>query len=160
MSVEPARVSLTACARCVVVRDLHRGESRELTRQLGARHGPGAAAAVLVLAHHADRRELVQLLIHGFRGGVTSVPGSSGAPIRIVRLPAAAVSSQRGMALSARELGVLILVADGLSNRAIGDELGLSAHTVKSHLARISRKLGPGDRAALVATVIRRGLIT
>ncbi len=61
--------------------------------------------------------------------------------------------------LTSRELSVLRLVADGFSNRAIGDELGLSALTVKSHLARISRKLGTGDRAALVAISIRTGLL-
>ena len=61
--------------------------------------------------------------------------------------------------LTARELGVLKLVADGRSNRKIGEDLGLSALTVKSHLARISRKLGTGDRAELVATVIRSGLM-
>ncbi len=61
--------------------------------------------------------------------------------------------------LTARELGVLELVAAGRTNRKIGEELGLSALTVKSHLARISRKLGTGDRAELVAIVIRAGRI-
>ncbi|MFB9953997.1 response regulator transcription factor [Cellulomonas denverensis] len=60
--------------------------------------------------------------------------------------------------MTSRELSVLRLVADGFSNRSIGEELGLSALTVKSHLARISRKLGTGDRAALVAISIRTGL--
>src|SRR5213082_3403083 len=40
--------------------------------------------------------------------------------------------------LSGRELEVLRLVADGQSNKQIGDKLGLSALTVKSHLARIA----------------------
>ncbi|NLF04986.1 MAG: response regulator transcription factor [Actinomycetales bacterium] len=61
--------------------------------------------------------------------------------------------------LTARELSVLALVAEGQSNRAIGETLELSALTVKSHLARIARKLGTGDRAALVAVALRRGLI-
>jgi DNA-binding NarL/FixJ family response regulator len=61
--------------------------------------------------------------------------------------------------LSDRELQVLRLVAEGESNRQIGEELGLSALTVKSHLARIARKLGSGDRAHLVATAIRKGYI-
>ena len=54
---------------------------------------------------------------------------------------------------------MLKLVADGRTNRLIGEELGLSALTVKSHLARISRKLGTGDRAELVAISIRGGVL-
>lgn len=61
--------------------------------------------------------------------------------------------------LSDREVEVLELVADGRSNKEIGDALGLSALTVKSHLARISRKLGTGDRAELVARAMRAALI-
>ena len=61
--------------------------------------------------------------------------------------------------LSGREIEVLRLVADGHSNREIGDMLGLSALTVKSHLARISRKLGTGDRAEMVALAMRSGVI-
>ncbi len=63
-------------------------------------------------------------------------------------------------ALSAREIQVLRLVADGRSNKAIGEAMGLSALTVKSHLARIARKLGTGDRAGLVATAMRAGIIS
>ena len=44
--------------------------------------------------------------------------------------------------LSGREIEVLQLVSEGRSNKEIGDALGLSALTVKSHLARIARKLG------------------
>jgi DNA-binding NarL/FixJ family response regulator len=61
--------------------------------------------------------------------------------------------------LSGREIEVLRLVADGQSNREIGTLLGLSALTVKSHLARISRKLGTGDRAEMVALAMRSGVI-
>jgi DNA-binding NarL/FixJ family response regulator len=61
--------------------------------------------------------------------------------------------------LSAREVEVLRLVADGQSNREIGDQLQLSALTVKSHLARIARKLGTGDRAEMVAMAMRAGVI-
>jgi DNA-binding NarL/FixJ family response regulator len=63
-------------------------------------------------------------------------------------------------ALSAREVEVLRLVADGQSNREVGTTLGLSALTVKSHLARIGRKLGSGDRAEMVALSLRSGIIT
>jgi len=62
-------------------------------------------------------------------------------------------------ALSAREVEVLRRVAQGLSNKEIGAEMGLSPLTIKSHLARISRKLGTGDRAGLVAVATRAGLL-
>ena len=61
--------------------------------------------------------------------------------------------------LSGREIEVLRLVSDGQSNKQIGDLLGLSALTVKSHLARIARKLGTGDRAEMVALAMRAGVI-
>ena len=68
--------------------------------------------------------------------------------------PAARPSGSEG--LSAREIEVLQLVADGQSNKEIGTALGLSALTVKSHLARIARKLGTGDRAEMVALAAQR----
>lgn len=61
--------------------------------------------------------------------------------------------------LSTREVEVLQLVSRGMSNRDVGRALGLSALTVKSHLARIGRKLGNGDRAAMVAAAFRAGLV-
>ena len=61
--------------------------------------------------------------------------------------------------LSGREIEVLRLVSDGRSNKQIGEDLGLSALTVKSHLARIARKLGTGDRAEMVAMAMRGGVI-
>lgn len=62
--------------------------------------------------------------------------------------------------LSTREVEVIRHVADGRSNRDIGEAMGLSALTVKSHLARIARKLGTGDRAGMVAISLRAGVIT
>ena len=61
--------------------------------------------------------------------------------------------------LSTREVEVLQAVADGNTNNEIGQLLGLSGLTVKSHLARIGRKLGSGDRAEMVALVMRAGLV-
>ncbi len=62
--------------------------------------------------------------------------------------------------LSSREIEVIRLVADGRSNKWIGDQLALSALTVKSHLARIGRKLGTGDRAHMVALAMRAGVVS
>jgi DNA-binding NarL/FixJ family response regulator len=61
--------------------------------------------------------------------------------------------------LSAREVEVLHLVSQGMTNQQVGDNLGLSPLTVKSHLARIKSKLGTGDRAEMVAVAMRAGVI-
>ncbi len=61
--------------------------------------------------------------------------------------------------LSPREVEVVRLVAEGLTNKAIGARLSLSALTIKNHLARIGRKLDAGDRAHIVAIACRGGVI-
>lgn len=61
--------------------------------------------------------------------------------------------------LSRREIEVLSRVAQGQSNKEIGAAMGLSPLTIKSHLARISKKLGTGNRAGLVAAATRAGLL-
>lgn len=62
--------------------------------------------------------------------------------------------------LSAREIQVLQGVADGRTNGDIAADLRLSPLTVKSHLARIGRKLGTGDRAHAVLLALRAGVIS
>lgn len=61
--------------------------------------------------------------------------------------------------LSQREIEVLTLVADGLSNQQISRQLFLSQATVKSHLVHIFTKLGVDSRTSAVATATSRGLI-
>lgn len=87
-------------------------------------------------------------------------PMGPGVPGRGPQVAPAAPAVNNGCRdLSAREIEVLRLVADGRSNKAIGQAMGLSALTVKSHLARIARKLGTGDRAGMVAVAMRAGII-
>ncbi|MFJ6792755.1 response regulator [Streptomyces sp. NPDC091268] len=62
-------------------------------------------------------------------------------------------------ALTKRELEVLQLVADGLSNQQISKELFLSQATVKSHLVHIYAKLGVDSRTSAVAAAASRRLI-
>ncbi|KPI01116.1 two component transcriptional regulator, LuxR family [Actinobacteria bacterium OV450] len=62
-------------------------------------------------------------------------------------------------ALTKRELEVLQLVADGLSNHQISKELFLSQATVKSHLVHIYAKLGVDSRTSAVAAAATRRLI-
>jgi ATP/maltotriose-dependent transcriptional regulator MalT len=61
--------------------------------------------------------------------------------------------------LTARELEVLRLVAEGLNNQHIGERLFLSEHTVHRHVANIFTKLSVSSRAAAVAQAARRGLL-
>jgi DNA-binding NarL/FixJ family response regulator len=62
--------------------------------------------------------------------------------------------------LTAREVQVLELLAEGLSNKAIADRLDISDQTVKFHVASISSKLGATNRTDAVRRALRRGLIT
>ncbi|WP_370415698.1 response regulator [Streptomyces fradiae] len=62
-------------------------------------------------------------------------------------------------ALTRRELEVLQLVGEGLSNQQISKALFLSQATVKSHLVHIFAKLGVDSRTAAVATATARRLI-
>jgi DNA-binding NarL/FixJ family response regulator len=61
--------------------------------------------------------------------------------------------------LTGRELEVLGLVAEGLSNRQISKRLFLSETTVKTHLVHIYAKLEVDSRTAAVAAATRSGLI-
>jgi DNA-binding CsgD family transcriptional regulator len=61
--------------------------------------------------------------------------------------------------VSARELEVLQLIADGRGNREIARELFLSEETVKTHVQRALRKLHAESRAHAVAIAFRNRLI-
>lgn len=62
--------------------------------------------------------------------------------------------------LTPREIEVLELVAEGLSNKAVAARLGISDQTVKFHLTSITGKLGAMNRTDAVRRAVRRGLIT
>ncbi len=61
--------------------------------------------------------------------------------------------------LTAREIQVLELLAEGLPNKAIAARLGISDQTVKFHVASLSGKLGAANRTDAVRRAVRRGLI-
>jgi len=62
--------------------------------------------------------------------------------------------------LTAREVQVLELLAEGLPNKRIAERLGISDQTVKFHVSSISGKLGAANRTDAVRRAVRRGLIT
>lgn len=75
-----------------------------------------------------------------------------------VALAASAVPAPRGGPLSGREAQVLALVASGLDNAAVAEELFISQRTVDAHLSHIRDKLGISSRIGLARWGIERGL--
>lgn len=61
--------------------------------------------------------------------------------------------------LTAREMDVLEMLAEGLSNKLIADRLGISEHTAKFHVNSILAKLNAGTRTEAVMRGLRLGLI-
>lgn len=107
---------------------------------------------VIALIPTADEGTLTSALDAGATGVLLSRCATCSATE-----PPADPANVRG--LSGRERDVIRLVAEGRSNRLIGQDLLLSSMTVKAHLARIAHKLGAGDRAQIVAIAIRAGII-
>jgi len=70
------------------------------------------------------------------------------------------VTAHQGLeSLTHRELLVLQMVAQGFTNRAIGDVLRVSEDTIKTRMKSILAKLGANDRAHAVTIAIRRGFL-
>jgi DNA-binding NarL/FixJ family response regulator len=93
----------------------------------------GAAAAVLASAHPEDLAMAIRQVLHRsvfLQGDLAERPGASGGADK----------------LTEREVEVLQLVADGLSNAAIARRLWVTEQTVKFHLSNVYRKLGVANR--------------
>jgi DNA-binding NarL/FixJ family response regulator len=74
--------------------------------------------------------------------------------------PSAAQPPSSLTQLTERESGVLVLVAQGLSNAEIANRLHISLFTAKTHVSRILTKLHARDRAQLVMHAYETGLVT
>lgn len=74
-------------------------------------------------------------------------------------VPAARVSEEAAEELTPREADVLQLLSEGLSNKHIAQQLGISEHTVKFHVDAILGKLGAHSRTEAVTRAARLGLI-
>jgi DNA-binding NarL/FixJ family response regulator len=145
-----ARASAGVADLCIAEAGLPDGSGIALVRELRA----AGWQRGMVLTTSDDPYSVRAAISAGVRSYLVSTATST-VPVRTGEGRGEGVDS-----LSAREIQVLQLVADGKSNKEIGDELGLSALTVKSHLARIARKLGTGDRAEMVVTAMRAGAVT
>jgi DNA-binding CsgD family transcriptional regulator len=112
-----------------------------------------------VLLELGERRQAVTDL-RAARDALETLGADSEAKRAARALAAAESTNPRDRwGLSGRELDVLRLVADGLSNGAIGERLVISPHTVHRHMANIRVKLGADSKAAAVARATRAGLI-
>ena len=96
--------------------------------------------------------ELVAV-VRAVAAGGTLIPAEIAAQLsRAVRQP-------RRDRLTAREREILALLAEGLSNRAAGERLGIAERTVKFHVGEILARLGATNRAQAVAIAKQRGII-
>jgi DNA-binding NarL/FixJ family response regulator len=128
----------------VVVFTAYAGEER-----VAAAVSAGADSYVL---KGASGDELIATVRAVAAGESRMVPEIAQALLRAVRTP-------RAMRLTEREREILALIADGLSNRAIGERLNVAERTVKYHVGEILARLGARNRAQAVALARSRGLL-
>lgn len=118
----------------------------------------GAAGYLVKTADPAELEHAIRAVARGERFLSAAIPGGRA-------IVAAASAETRAEApasplrlLSARELAVLQLVAEGKSSAEIGARLSLSVKTVETYRVRIRRKLGIDSLAGLVKFAIKEGL--
>ncbi|MFD5495012.1 response regulator [Streptomyces sp. NPDC001812] len=109
------------------------------------------AGATGYLLKDAPPEELAAAVRTAAAGRTTLAPTVADRLMNRLRTPHAA--------LTRRETEVLSLVAEGLSNQAIGARLNLTQATVKSHLAHVYAKLDVDSRTAAVAAALALGVI-
>ena len=170
------RESVSRTLRALGAREVVQASTLGEGRQRAAAMGPRELCVVdIALPDGSGLTLLGDLRARGWQRGVVlsgledpyTVRAALAADVRCFLVSGRAASptapratSALGERLSGREIEVLQLVSDGRSNKEIGVRLGLSALTVKSHLARIARKLGTGDRAEMVMVTLRAGVIS
>lgn len=91
--------------------------------------------------------------------GLRLVGAGDSADVTLVLSGGASASVEEDVPLTPRELEVLTLLAEGLSNKAIARRLGISVHTAKFHVAALMDKLDAVGRTDAVAHAVRRGVI-
>ena len=120
--------------------------------QAGEALAAGARAALL--RDRVDHR-LVPAVSAAVAGLVALDEGLAESVLRPRPAPAPTLAEP----LTPREMEVLQLVAEGLTNRRIGERLGISEHTAKFHVNAILGKLGASSRSEAVAQAARLGLV-
>jgi pimeloyl-ACP methyl ester carboxylesterase/DNA-binding CsgD family transcriptional regulator len=130
---------------------VHRREDRAIPYRLGREVAAGIRGAMLVPLEGSAH--------FPWAGNADSVVRALRAVLAVESEPGCAAGEPAAVLLSRREREVLNLVANGLSDREIAEQLIVSPHTVHRHVANIRHKLGRGSRAAAVAEAARLGLL-
>lgn len=153
----------------VVLMDLRlRGDSG--ARLTSAIRGEFPAARVLVISNYDGDEDIHQALAAGAMGYLfkSVVEDELVDAIREVNagrryLPKGVAArlheNKAGVHLTRREDEILDLLGKGLGNRELGQVLGVSEDTIKTHLKSLFRKLDVSDRAEAVREGLRRGFI-
>lgn len=140
----------------------------EATRKILAKH---PKAAIIMLSMHSEETLVRQALNAGARGYVLKNALELDLAAAVKRVasgeqvidPALVkpepLPGERNRRLTPRELEVLQLICDGLSNKEIAVKLDLSANTVAVHRANIMNTLGVHKTAELVVYALQNGLV-
>ncbi len=110
------------------------------------------AGAIGYLLKDAPREDLFRAIRAAAKGESFLAPAVATRLMGRMRAPAEET-------LSAREMQVLEMVAQGASNKEIGRQLHISEATVKTHLIHIFDKLGVSDRTQAVTVAMQRGIM-
>ena len=104
----------------------------------------------------------VAAAIRALHNGETVLDSSAARKVfrRLEYTTGKAVATEASQKLHPREIDVLKLVAKGMSNKEIAQELVISVRTVQTHLSNVFNKMGVGSRTEAVMYGLRKGLIT
>jgi two-component system response regulator DevR len=154
----PDRPGLAAC-RDILQR---RPDTRVLilTSSADERHVHEAIAigAHGYLLKENDGASLVTAIKRAAAGHSVLDPSLADQVLNLMKRPPAAAPADRVALLSPQERRVLALLADGLTNKGIGDQLGLTEKTVKNYLSNIFDKLQVTRRAQAAAFYVKAQL--
>jgi two-component system, NarL family, response regulator LiaR len=117
------------------------------------------AGAVSFLLKDVKPNDLLEAVRAAYRGEARLHPHVMRKLMNMVSAPAPA-AAQTELDLTNREIDVLRLVAEGMSNREIGEKLVISEKTVKTHISSLLSKLGQEDRTRLAIYAIKKGLVS
>ena len=118
-------------------------------------HAALQAGAVGYVLKDAEADEVAAAIRSAHRGEVYLAPAAARQLAKSLRDPKPATDRE---SLTGRERQVLVLVANGASNKAIGQELSISERTARTHVSNILVKLGLGSRTQAALWAIREGL--